>query len=185
MILTGVRWSGAYPLNRCPGEELRQERGAAVDHTAIRRCVLKEAPPRAETVHRRKRPVRLGWRVHEPTIEIEGRWRTLCRAVDKTGQAIDFLPAQAQDEPAVPRFLTEAIRRHGVAKSAQFGSRPCAQTSRATGRAPPGAAAVAPEIDRRPSRSHQPRLSWRERASQTRRTHPLRGPLTPRHIGVS
>ena len=36
------------------------------------------------------------------------------RAVDKTGQTIDFLLTEQRDEQAAKRFLTKAIRRHGV-----------------------------------------------------------------------
>ena len=38
----------------------------------------------------------------------------LSRAVDKTGQTIDFLLTAQRDEQAAKRFLTKAIRRHGV-----------------------------------------------------------------------
>jgi len=34
--------------------------------------------------------------------------------VDKQGQTIDFLLTEPRDEPAAKRFLTKAIRRHGV-----------------------------------------------------------------------
>ena len=34
--------------------------------------------------------------------------------MDKTGQTIDFLLTAQSDEPAAQRFLTKAIRRHGV-----------------------------------------------------------------------
>src|SRR5437667_1427275 len=40
--------------------------------------------------------------------------RYLYRAVDKTGQTIDFLLTEQRDEQAATRFLTKAIRRHGV-----------------------------------------------------------------------
>ncbi len=39
---------------------------------------------------------------------------SLYRAVDKTGQTIDFLLTEQRDEQAAKRFLTKAIRRHGV-----------------------------------------------------------------------
>jgi transposase-like protein len=38
----------------------------------------------------------------------------LYRAVDKAGQTINFLLTTHRDEPAAMRFLTRAIRRHGV-----------------------------------------------------------------------
>ena len=45
---------------------------------------------------------------------MKGHWYYLYRAVDKTGQTIDFLLTEHRDEQAAKRFLTKAIRRHGV-----------------------------------------------------------------------
>jgi len=50
----------------------------------------------------------------ETSIKIKGQWYYLYRAVDKTGQTIDFLLTEHRDEQATKRFLTKAIRRHGV-----------------------------------------------------------------------
>jgi transposase-like protein len=47
-------------------------------------------------------------------IRVKGQWYYLYRAVDKTGQTIDFLLTEQRDERAATRFLTKAIRRHGV-----------------------------------------------------------------------
>ncbi len=47
-------------------------------------------------------------------IKVKGQWRYLYRAVDKTGQTIDFLLTKERDEQAAKRFLTKAIRRHGM-----------------------------------------------------------------------
>jgi transposase-like protein len=46
--------------------------------------------------------------------KVKGQWRYLYRAVDKTGQTIDFLLTEQRDRDAALRFLTKAIRRHGV-----------------------------------------------------------------------
>ena len=50
----------------------------------------------------------------ETYIRVKGEWRYLYRAVDKTGQTIDFLLTEQRDERVAKRFLTKAIRRHGV-----------------------------------------------------------------------
>jgi putative transposase len=50
----------------------------------------------------------------ETYIKGKGQWYYLYRAVDKSGQTIDFLLTAQRDEPAAKRFLTKAIRRHGV-----------------------------------------------------------------------
>src|SRR5215470_10584207 len=50
----------------------------------------------------------------ETYVKVKGQWRYLSRAVDKHGQTIDFLLTEERDEQAAKRFLTKAIRRHGV-----------------------------------------------------------------------
>ncbi len=50
----------------------------------------------------------------ETSIKIKGQWYGPYRAVDKTGSTIDFLLTEYRDEHAAKRFLTKAMRRHGV-----------------------------------------------------------------------
>ena len=114
IILTGVRWYVAYPLSTRHVEELMLERGVHVDHATINRWVVKYSPQLEEAFHRHKRPVWLSWRMDEIYIRVKGHWYYLYRAVDKTGQTIDFLLTEQRDERAAMRFLTKAIRRHGV-----------------------------------------------------------------------
>ncbi len=75
---------------------------------------LKYSPQLEEAFHRRKCAVWVSWRMDETYIKVKGQWYYLYRAVDKTGQTIDFLLTEQRDEPAAKRFLTKAIRRHGV-----------------------------------------------------------------------
>jgi transposase-like protein len=114
IILTGVRWYVAYPLSARHVEELMEERGVHVDHSTINRWVIKYSPQLEEAFHRRKRPVGRRWRMDETYIRVKGEWRYLYRAVDKSGQTIDFLLTEHRDTEAALRFLTQAIRRHGV-----------------------------------------------------------------------
>jgi transposase-like protein len=114
IILMGVRWYVAYPLSYRHVEELMQERGVPVDHATIQRWVVKYSPALEAAFHRRKRPVWVSWRMDKTYIRIKGQWYYLYRAVDKTGQTIDFLLTKHRDERAAKRFLIKAIRRHGV-----------------------------------------------------------------------
>ena len=114
IILMGVRWYVAYPLSYRPVEELMEERGVPVDHATIQRWVVKYSAQLAEAFHHRKRPVGCSWRMDETYIRVKGEWRYLYRAVDKTGQTIDFLLTEHRDTEAALRFLTQAIRHHGV-----------------------------------------------------------------------
>jgi putative transposase len=114
MILTCVRWYVAYPLSSRQVEELMQDRGVFVDHATINRWVLKYSPQLEEAFHRRKRPVWISWRLDETYIRVKGQWAYLYRAVDKDGQTVDFRLTAQRDQDAALRFLSRAIRRHGV-----------------------------------------------------------------------
>lgn len=114
IMLTCVRGYVAYPLSYRHVEELMEERGIPIDHATIQRWVVKYSPQLAEAFHRRKRPVLGSWRMDETYIKVKGQWCYLYRAVDKTGQTIDFLLTEYRDTEAALRFLTQAIRRHGV-----------------------------------------------------------------------
>jgi putative transposase len=114
ILLTGVRWYVAYPLSYRQVEERLEERGVSVDHATIQRWVVKYSPPLEEAFHRRKCPVGRSWRLDETSIRVKGQWRYRYRAVDKTGQTIDFLRTEHRDTEAALRFLTQAICRHGV-----------------------------------------------------------------------
>ncbi len=114
IILMGVRWYVAYPLSTRHVEELMLERGVQVDHSTINRWVVKYSPQLEAAFHRRKRAVWVSWRMDETYIKVKGQRYDLYRAVDKTGQTIDFLLTAQRDEAAALRFLKKAIRRHGV-----------------------------------------------------------------------
>src|SRR5688500_3065607 len=114
IVLIGVRWYVAYPLSTRQVEELMEEREVAVDHSTINRWVITYSPRLEEAFHRRKRPVRLSWRMDETYITVKGQWYYLYRAVDTHGQTIDFLLTEHRDTEAALRFLKKAIRRHGV-----------------------------------------------------------------------
>jgi putative transposase len=98
------------PLLQEP-QELMQERGVSVDHSTVNRWVITYSPSLEEAFHRRKRPVWLSWRMDETYIRVKGQWTYFYRAVDKTGQTIDFLLTAQRDKHAATRFLTQAIRR--------------------------------------------------------------------------
>lgn len=72
----------------------------------------KDSPQLEAAFHRRKRPAWISWRMHGIYIKVKGHWKYLHRAVDKSGQTIDFLLTGQRDEQEAMRF--KAIHRHGV-----------------------------------------------------------------------
>ena len=114
IILPGVRWYVASPLSTRPIEALLLERGVHVDHSTVHRWIITDSPQLAAAFHRRKRAVWVSWRMDETSIKVKGQWDSLSRAVDKTGQTLAGLLTEPRDAQAAKRFLTTAIRRHGV-----------------------------------------------------------------------
>jgi transposase-like protein len=62
-------------------------------------------------MRRHLRPCRGPWHVDETYIRVDGQWRYLYRAVDGTGQTIDFLLSAKRDKKAAKRFFRQALGR--------------------------------------------------------------------------
>ena len=114
VMLVCARWYAAYPLSFRHLEEMMQERGVFVDHSTVHRWALKILPVMALIFRRRKRPVGNSWRMDETYIKVAGKWKYLYRAVDKSGDTVDFLLTAKRDLAAARRYLERAINLHGL-----------------------------------------------------------------------
>ena len=88
---------------------------------------MKDSPLLEEAFHRRKRPVWVSWRMDETYIKVKGHWYYLYRAVDKTGQTIDFLLTAQRDEEAALRLLDNVPIDHPLVKDPAHLADPVAQ----------------------------------------------------------
>ncbi|MGF6603048.1 putative transposase [Paraburkholderia sp. GAS448] len=113
VILTCVRWYVAYPLSLRNLEEMMAERGVSVDHSTVHRWALKLLPVLEKAFRSRKRPVGKSWRVDETYIKVNGQWKYLYRAVDKTGNTIDFMLRAHRDKTAARRYFEKSIAQNG------------------------------------------------------------------------
>ena len=59
------------------------------------------------------KPTNRSWRLDETYINVKGRDRFLYRAVDSTGQTIDFLLTDRRDAAAAKRFFRRALQNEG------------------------------------------------------------------------
>jgi putative transposase len=70
VLRSWVRWYVAYPLSTCPVEERMAARGVHVGHATMHRWGSRDSPQLEEAFHRRKRPVRVRWRMEETDIRV-------------------------------------------------------------------------------------------------------------------
>jgi transposase-like protein len=113
-MLVCARWYAAYPLSFRHLEEMMLERGVFVDHSTVHRRALKILPVMALIFRRRKCPVSKSWRMDETYIKVAGHWKYLYRAVDKSGDTVEFLLTAKRDLAAARRYLERAINLHGL-----------------------------------------------------------------------
>ena len=111
VILWAVRWYLSFPVSYRDLERMLADRGVEVDHVSLFRWVQRFAPELEKRVRRHLRPGRGSWHVDETYIRVDGDWRYLYRAVDGTGQTIDFLLSATRDKKAAKRFLRQALAR--------------------------------------------------------------------------
>lgn len=111
IILLCVRWYLRYALSYRDLQEMMAERGLSVSHTTIFRWVQHYAPE----IDRRSRPhlkaTNDSWRVDETYVKVGGRWMYLYRAVDSTGQTLDFLLNETRSARAAKRFFRKVLGR--------------------------------------------------------------------------
>ena len=85
------------------------ERGIQVDHSTIMRWVHQYSPEIEKKVRRYLRPTNDSWRVDETYVKVKGEWKYLYRAVDSTGNTVDFMLSEKRDRKAAKRFLKKAL----------------------------------------------------------------------------
>jgi transposase-like protein len=111
VILWAVRWYLQFPISYRDLARRLADRGVAVDHVSLYRWVQRVAPELEKRLRRHLRPGRGPGHVDETYIRVDGGWRYLYRAVDGTGQTIDFRLSAKRDEQAAKRFFRQALGR--------------------------------------------------------------------------
>ena len=116
LILLSVRWYLRYALSYRDLKEMMTERGLSLAHTTIFRWVQRYAPEIDRRSRPHLKPTNDSWRVDETYVKVGGRWMYLYRAVDSTGQTLDFLLNETRSTRAAKRFFRKVLGRpQGVA----------------------------------------------------------------------
>ena len=113
VILLSVRWYLRYPLAYLHVSELLAERGLCIDASCIWRWVQAYAPELNKRCRPHLKPTNRSYRTDETYIKVRGEDKYLYRAVDSTGQTIDFLLTAKRDVAAAKRFFRKALSSLG------------------------------------------------------------------------
>ena len=93
--------------------EMTAERGFAISASCIWRWVQIYGPELDKRCRRHLKPTNKSWRLDETYIKVQGQERFLYRAVDSTGQTVDFLLTAKRDAAAAKRFFQRALAHSG------------------------------------------------------------------------
>jgi transposase-like protein len=110
-ILWAVRWYLQFPISYRDLERMFSDRGIQVDHTTVFRWIQAYAPELDKRIRPHLHMTKGSWRVDETYIRVKGKWVYLYRAVDASGQTIDFLLSANRDAAAAKRFFRKALRQ--------------------------------------------------------------------------
>jgi transposase, IS6 family len=110
-ILWAVRWYLQFPISSRDLERMFSDRGIQVDHTTLFRWIQAYAPELETRIRLHLHMTNGSWRVDETYIRVKSEWVYLYRAVDASGQTIDFLLSPKQDAAAAKRFFRKALRQ--------------------------------------------------------------------------
>lgn len=110
IILLCVRWYLKYPLSYRNLGEMMAERGLSITHTTIMRWVSQYSPILDQQVRKHLNKTNASWRMDETYLKIKGVNHYLYRAVDSSGQTIDFWLSEQRGKDSARKFLQKAMR---------------------------------------------------------------------------
>ena len=109
MILQSVRWYLTYFLSYQDIEELIKNVAFLLITALYNRWAPHYSPQLEAAFRLNKKRVGTRWRMNETYTKLKGEWTYYHRAIDKQGQAIDFLLTAKRDTKVALHFLKKAV----------------------------------------------------------------------------
>jgi transposase-like protein len=110
VILLCVHWYCRYQLSYRDLEEMMSERGLLVDHRTVFRWVQRYATEINKRIRPHLKLAGASYRVDETYIKVGKQCKYLYRAVDSTGNTIEFMLSAKRDVSAAKRFFKKMMR---------------------------------------------------------------------------
>ena len=110
IILLCVRWYCRFQLSYRDLEEMMKERGLTVDHTTVWRWVQRYAPELNKRIRPHLKMSGTSYRVDETYIKVGVSCKYLYRAVDSSGNTIEFMLSAKRDVSAAKHFFKKMMR---------------------------------------------------------------------------
>lgn len=113
VILLCVRWYLSYSLSLRNIEEMMAERGIFVDHSTLHRWILRLTPLIERKINKVRTRYYDHFHIDETYIKIKGKWNYLYRAVNLSGDTVDFKLSQKRNKKAVLSFFRKLSHHNG------------------------------------------------------------------------
>jgi putative transposase len=114
VIMLFVYMKCRFSLSYRELEEIANMRGLKVDRAMIQRWVVRFARLIDLEVRKNKRLIHGNWRMDETYIKVKGKWAYLYRALDSSGNTIDFLLRKHRDITAAMAFFHKTVTHHDL-----------------------------------------------------------------------
>lgn len=116
IILWGVRWYCLFALSYRDLVIMVEERGMSVNHTTIMRWVHEYAPQFKKRMKKFLKTTNDSYRVDETYIKIKGVCRYLYRAIDSSGNTLDWMLSEKRDQKSAENFFRKILKNNHVVR---------------------------------------------------------------------
>jgi IS6 family transposase len=89
---------------------MMRERGLTVDRVTVFRWVQRYAPEINKRLRPHPKMSGTSYRLDETYVKVGKEWKYLYRAIDSTGQTIQFMLSAKRDVSAAKRFFKKLVR---------------------------------------------------------------------------